>query len=179
MARRRHSSIDKLPADVKETVDEMIKADFTYREIVEYLRDCGTPVSLSSVGRYAANLNAGLQAVRMAQENFRAIMEETDKYPNLDITDGLLRLLASQILEGINTLPEDAASGLGVERLIDKAIALTKAVAYKRNIDIKNKDILTNGADEFRRYLFDAMAEEAPKLYADVIRYVKSKEASI
>ena len=34
--RRKHYAIDKLPEDVKNDVDEMIKADFTYSDIVEY-----------------------------------------------------------------------------------------------------------------------------------------------
>ena len=31
--RRKHYAIDKLPEDVKNDVDEMIKADFTYSDI--------------------------------------------------------------------------------------------------------------------------------------------------
>ena len=34
--KRKHYAIEKLHLDVKEAVDEMIKADFTYKEIVDY-----------------------------------------------------------------------------------------------------------------------------------------------
>ena len=94
---RKHSIIDGLPSDLREAVDEMIKADFTYHEIVEYIRKNGVQISVSSVQRYAANLNETLQSLRLAQENFRAVMEETEKYKNLDVTDGILRLLSNQI----------------------------------------------------------------------------------
>ena len=36
---RKHSIIDGLPSDLREAVDEMIKSNFTYHEIVEYIRN--------------------------------------------------------------------------------------------------------------------------------------------
>ncbi len=70
---RKHSIIDGLPSDLREAVDEMIKTDFTYHEIVEYIRKNGVEISVSSVQRYASNLNATLESLRLAQENFRAV----------------------------------------------------------------------------------------------------------
>ena len=74
--RRKHYVIEKLPEDVKNDVDEMIKADFTYSDIVEYIQNAGYTISRSSVQRYATNLLTTLQELRMSQENFKAIMEE-------------------------------------------------------------------------------------------------------
>ena len=54
--KRKHYAIEKLHPDVKEAVDEMIKADFTYREIVDYIKKTGNSVSKSAVQRYALNL---------------------------------------------------------------------------------------------------------------------------
>ena len=42
LGNRRHSIIDGLEPDIKDTVDEMIRAGFTYREIVDYIRETGT-----------------------------------------------------------------------------------------------------------------------------------------
>ena len=92
---RKHSIIDGLPSDLREAVDKMIKTNFTYHEIVEYIRKNGVEISVSSVQRYASQLNATLESLRLAQENFRAVMEETEKYKNLDVTDGILRLLSN------------------------------------------------------------------------------------
>lgn len=174
---RKHSLIDQLPLEIKETVDEMIKADFTYREIVDYIKSTGSSISLSSVGRYAANLNETIQSLRMAQENFRAIMEETERYPNMDITDGILRLLSNQILEAINQTPEERIQSLDFDTLVKNSIALTRATAYKKNIDIKNKELLENGAEQFKVMIFEAMAAEQPELYKNVKQFLKSKEA--
>lgn len=173
---RKHSIIDGLPSELKEAVDEMIKSNFTYHEIVDYIKSNGVNISISSVQRYASKLEVTLQSLRMAQENFRAIMEETEKYPNLDITDGILRLLSSQILEAVNKMPEEMLKETDFEALFKNAIALTKAVAYKKNVDIKNKSILDNGADQFMSYIFETMSEKDPELYRKVKKFVKSMQ---
>lgn len=176
MGHRKHSKIDKLDPVIKETVDEMIKTGAYYREIVDYIQSHGVSISLAVVGNYAKNLMSTLDALRMSQENFRAIMEETDKYPNLDITDGILRLLSNQILEAINKMPGDQLDKIDFETLSKNAIALTRAAAYKKNIDIKTKDIIDNGADQFQSIIFEAMASEEPELYKKVKKFIKSKQ---
>lgn len=173
---RKHSIIDRLPADLREAVDEMIKADFTYHEIVEYIRRNGVQISVSSVQRYAANLNETLQSLRLAQENFRAVMEETEKYKNLDVTDGILRLLSNQVFQAINNLSEEQAQEIDFETLMKNAVALTRAVAYKKKIDIGSQSVLENGADQFQSLIFEAMADEDPELYKKVKKFVKSKQ---
>lgn len=174
---RKHSIIDGLPSDLREAVDEMIKTNFTYHEIVEYIRKNGIEISISSVQRYASNLNATLESLRLAQENFRAVMEETEKYKNLDVTDGILRLLSNQVFQAINNLPDEQAQNVDFETLMKSAVALTRAVAYKKKIDIDSKDILENGADQFQSLIFEAMADEEPELYKRVKKFIKEKQS--
>lgn len=99
---RKHSIIDGLTADLREAVDEMIKTNFTYHEIVEYIRKNGIEISISSVQRYASNLNATLESLRGSQENFRAIMNETERYPDLDMTEEILRIASNRFMNAIN-----------------------------------------------------------------------------
>ena len=174
---RKHSIIDSLPSDLREAVDEMIKTDFTYHEIVEYIRKNGVEISISSVQRYASSLNQTLQSLRLAQENFRAVMEETEKYKNLDVTDGILRLLSNKVFQAINNLPEEQAQEIDFETLMKNAVALTKAVAYKKKIDIDSQSVLENGADQFQSLIFEAMAEENPELYKQVKKFIKEKQS--
>lgn len=173
---RKHSIIDGLPSDLREAVDEMIKTNFTYHEIVEYIRKNGVEISISSVQRYASGLNATLESLRFAQENFRAVMEETEKYKNLDVTDGILRLLSNQIFQAINNLPEEQAQEIDFETLMKNAVALTRAVAYKKKIDIDSQSVLENGADQFQSLIFEAMADEEPDLYKRVKKFIKKKQ---
>ena len=67
---RKHSIIDGLLSDLREAVDEMIKANFTYHEIVEYIRKNGIEISVSFVQRYASNLNATLESLRACLVSF-------------------------------------------------------------------------------------------------------------
>ncbi len=173
---RKHSIIDSLPTDLKDAVDEMLRSNFTYREIVEYIRKNGTEISMSSVQRYAAGLNETLQSLRMAQENFRAIMDETEKYQNLDVTDGILRLLSGQIFDAINKMPSESLESVDFETLTKNAVALTRAAAYKKNLELKNKEIIDVGSEQFQSLIFEAMAKEKPELYKDVKKFLKEKK---
>lgn len=177
--RRKHSIIDKLPADIKDTVDEMVRANFTYRDIVDYIKSTGNDISLASVGRYAANLNETVRSIRMAQENFRAIMEETERHPNLDATDGILCILSNQLLEAVNSLPEEQLQSADLNSLIKNSVALTKAVAYKKNIELKNKDILETGIEQVKSLIFEAMAAERPELYKEVTDFITAKQSKL
>ena len=173
---RKHSKIDGLPNDIKEAVEEMIKSDFTYREIVEYIKKEGFEISQSSVQRYASGLNETLQSLRMAQENFRTIMEETEKYKNLDVSDGILRLLSNRIFQGINSCSEDQMRDIDFETLMKNAVALTKAIAYKKKIDVDTKTVFENGMQEFQTAIYEAMADERPDLYKEIKKYLKEKK---
>ncbi len=99
-----------------------------------------------------------------------------DRCPELDITDGILQLLSNQLLDAINKMPDEKLSELDFESVAKNAVALTRAAAYKKNIDIKNKEILENGADKFMSYIFEIMADEDPELYKKVKKFVKSKQ---
>lgn len=173
---RKHSKIDGLPSDIKEAVEEMIKSDFTYREIVDYIKNQGFEISQSSVQRYASGLNETLQSLRMAQENFRAVMEETEKYKNLDVSDGILRLLSNQVFHNINNMSEDQMRDIDFETLMKNAVALTKAIAYKKKIDVDTKTVLENGMQEFQTAIYEAMAQERPDLYRELKKYLKEKK---
>ena len=173
---RKHSIIDGLPTDLKEAVEEMIKDNFTYREIVEYIRKQGFEISQSSVQRYASSLNETLQSLRLAQENFRAVMEETEKYKNLDVTDGILRLLSNQVFQNINNLSEEQMNDIDFETLMKNAVALTRAIAYKKNIDVDTQSVLENGMEQFQSALYETMAAERPDLYKEVKKFLKEKQ---
>ena len=103
-------------------------------------------------------------------------MEETDRYPDLDMTDGILRLLCNQMLDAINKLPEERLQEVDFDTLSKNAVALTRAVAYKKNVDVKTRDALENGAEQFRDLIFEAMAAERPDLYQEVRRFMKEKQ---
>jgi len=91
---RKRGKVDKLPCDIRETVDMMINnpSEYRYSDIVDFIRENGYEVSKSSVARYAQALNASLEQVMLISNNFRLINEELAKYPDLDVSEALARL---------------------------------------------------------------------------------------
>ena len=168
---RKHYAVDKLPPEIRDAVDEMIKADFTYREIVDFVKNSGESISVSAIQRYASNLMQTLQNIRVTQANFRALMDEVSEYEDVDFTEPLMHLLCGQLLERINSLSGEQLEEIGIDSVIKNTVALTRAVAYKRNIDIKNKSLL----DRFDNVFFQLLADEQPALYDELKNFLKSK----
>lgn len=172
---RNHSSINRLPSHIRQTVDEMIKSDFTYHEIVDYIRKNGVEISISSVQRYASNLNETLENLRLARENFRIIMEESENFRDMDASDAILALLQNQLFRAINSLKPEQAENIELEKLIKNAVAVTRATSYKKKIDSACRDDLSRYAEEFDNLIFQALADEKPQLYAEIKSFVEGK----
>ena len=83
--RRAVGKIDKLPVELKDTVDQMLLTGQTYREICRYLAENEVQLTQASVSRYARRFLASANELRIAQENFRMILSSSfiDYYPSL------------------------------------------------------------------------------------------------
>ncbi len=170
--RRKHSKIDKLPPTLKETVEQMMQGDFTYREIAEFIKNNGYPISTTAVYQHAKTLNATVQSMRIAQENFRVIMDVVNESPDVDATEGITRLLSANVLQAINNIDGESLKELDPLKLIKVSSDLVKATAYKKNIDLKNKDMREAGLDEIKTLFFESMAKEDPELYSRVVKFL-------
>ena len=175
--KRRKYAVEKLEPEIKEKVDEMIRNNSTYNDIVEYIKSTGNSVSKSAIQRYASNLIQTLQTLRIINENFRAIAEETEIYNNIDFGEPLLRILSNQLLENMGQLPE--SQSMDINELTKNAVALTRAIAYKKKIDLQNKAILKNGLEQFESMIFEALKDEKPQLYRELKKYLNEKFRSI
>lgn len=131
--RRAVGKIDKLPPDLKDTVDQMLVSGQTYREIVAYLADNGEKLSQAAVSRYAQRFLANAQQLRIAQENFRMILTETERYPELDPAEAILRMASQKVFDAVSQLGETDLECISPEKLLRQATALCRAVAYKKN----------------------------------------------
>lgn len=173
---RKHSKIDALPSDIKEAVEQMILGNCTYRDVCNFVRDTAD-VSLSeaAVCRYAQRLNATVQDLRLASENMRTLTEEMAKYPQLDTTEGIARLVSHRVLEAVRNMDDDALKESDPLKLIDRCTALIRAVAHKSESDIKVKNLKDVAFESFKEEIFDAMSKEAPALYAQLVDFINSK----
>lgn len=181
MSRRKHSKIDRLKPEVKSTVEEMIlSADFTYRDIARYIADSsGESISQAAICNYAKGFCEDMAAIRMAHENFSVIMQECAKYPDLDTTEGIVQIMSSLMMSAVRGLSPEDLQNTDPIKLLKQASELVRAVSYKRNLDIKSKDITEAGFDAVKEKTFAAMAQEDPDLYSRVAAFLESKKEEL
>ena len=175
MAARKHSKIDALPEDLKQTVEFMMQSDYTYKDIVQYIKENGHDISISSVYRHAKSLDVSLKQIKMVQENFRAINEELQKYPDVDTTNGIIKLLSHIVLERVQNMQKEELDGVDPIKLMKEANNLIRTAAYKKGNDMKNMDVMQAGYEKVKSIVFDAMKKEEPELYAKVSEFLNKK----
>lgn len=175
MATRKHSKIDALPQDLKETVEFMMQSDYTYKDIVQYIKENGHDISISSVYRHAKSLDVSLKQIKMVQENFRAINEELQKYPDIDTTDSIIRLLSHQVLERVQNMGKEELEMADPLKLMKEISNLIRTATYKKGTDIKNMDIMQAGYEKVKSIVFEAMQKEDPQLYKKVSEFLNAK----
>lgn len=180
MGNRKHSKIDALPTDIKEAVEHMILGNYTYRDICNFVQEtANVTLSQTAVCNYAKGLNATVQDLRLASENMRTLTEEMAKYPQLDTTEGIARLISHKVLQAVRELDDEALRTSDPLKLIDRCTGLIRAVAYKNENDTRTKNIKDMAFESFKEEIFDAMASEAPELYAQLVKFISAKKEDV
>lgn len=176
MARNRRAvgKIDKLPPNLKDTVDQMLISGQTYREIVSYLADNGEILSQAAVSRYAQRFLASAQQLRIAQENFRMILTETERYPDLDPAEAVLRLATQKVFDALAALDESELDSISADKLLRQATALSRAVVYKKKSDTQVKSDRQIALEENQSLLYDTIKKNNPRLYNELMEEINS-----
>lgn len=173
---RKHSKIDTLPPEMKATVEEMIMdGSATYSDIVTYLEQQGYSLSVSSVCRYAQGYVKNLQTLQIAQANFRNMLDELERYPDLDTTEALVRVASQNLMTALTSKKDEDWSAVSVDKLMNQISGLTRAVAYKKRVELQNKSDIEAGTGDLKSALWSAMAKERPDLYKQVSAYLDRK----
>lgn len=178
MVKKRRSicKIDKLPPDLKGTVEQMLLTGYSYREIVSYLKDNGEPLSQMAVSNYARKYLATVEMINVAQNNFSLLMDEMNKYPNLDPGEALIRLASSHVINALTILDEEQLKKIPVDKLINQTNALIRAISYKKRIEVQNQDDTEKGLEAVKSLVFESMAKENPELYRKVNEFLTQKK---
>lgn len=170
--RRATGKIDKLTPALKDTVDQMLLSGQTYREIVSYLAENEVQLTQASVSRYAQRFLANANQLRIAQENFRMILTEVERYPNLDPAEAILRLASQKVFDAVAQLDESAWVEVDADKLINQATALARATAYKRKIDMDVKSDEEIALDSNQTLLYENLKRDNPKLYNELLEEI-------
>lgn len=145
---RVRSSIDELPAESREHLEEML-ADaangLSYRDMADIIEEeCGKRLSTSAICRYAKRYMREVKRVDMAMERLRMVSDyarehsvaDASAYINALIQDGLMR----RILDGQDDIDE-----MSVEDAIKYSIQAQRAAVYEYRY--KDKSLVREEAD--------------------------------
>lgn len=176
MKKRARSKISQLPQEVRDTVEQMVLLTQPYREIVQYLKEQNHAISVSSVQRYANRYLATVEQLKHAQENMRMMMEEIDKFPNLDTAEAILRIASNQVFNAITSVTEEDWEKIDPEKLLRQATGLARAAVYKKRIDQQVKNETEATFDAGQSLLFDVIAKKHPELYEQLSKVIKEEK---
>ena len=181
MARRKRSKIDRLDPEFKASVEEVIVSNqFSYAKIAEFIRDnTGQTISKQAVCTHAKGLCESLATLRMAQENFKIVMQELNRYPDMNSTEGIIQLMAYKLFTSVEQVTSDDLKNTDPLKLMKQASELVRVAAYKRNLDLKNKDIEVAGFDAVKDKFFKGLAVDNPMLYKQLSEYVDKKKSEL
>ena len=101
--RRSTGKVDRLPPELKDTVEQMLLTGCTYKEIVAFLKENGEEMSQMAICTYAKKYLATVEMINVAQSNFSMLMDEMNRYPDLDTSEALIRLARLGDFEGVIT----------------------------------------------------------------------------
>ncbi len=174
---RKHSKIDALPQEHKSTVEQMLLAGYRYWEIQNYLTENGYNVSLAAICRHAQHFDADVETLTIANENFKAMMQELERCPDLDTTEAIVRLTSQNLFKALANTSEEDWQDIKPQELMKQATGLVRAAAYKKRVEVQNQTDTEAGLEAVRQLVFDAMAKERPDLYDEVNKFLKVKKA--
>ena len=148
--RRRRSTgkVDRLPPELKDTVEQMLLTGCTYKEIVAFLKANGEEMSQMAICTYARKYLATVEMINVAQSNFSMLMDEMNRYPDLDTSEALIRLASHHVLNALTNVDEEQ---------------------MKENYEA--------GLEAVQSMVFETMAKDNPELYRQVSAYLNKKKS--
>ena len=173
---RSHSTIGSAPPNVKAAVERMISDGKKYREIAEYLRSQEIILSKASICRYAKRYMKTVEQLHAAQENFRAVLEEIERYPELDTTEALLRISSHKMLGAVLEMKDADIKELAPGEVLGAVNSLTKAMAYKKQIDIRGRSEYDKARESYKALLFSTIAKRRPDLYQQLLDLLNEED---
>lgn len=175
---RSRSTISQLPPEVRDVVDEMVKATntCTLADIQKYLASLDVTLSLQAISTYSRKLLASLEDIRVTNERMNAMVREAAKYPELDFSEVINRVAGQKILDAILSKPDEEWNDIALDKLLREMNAQTKAVAYSRRLDIQSKDDTQAAVGELKAEFFSALGTEHPELYRQLVAALERRQ---
>ena len=162
--RRRNGKIARLPVALRDSVDKMLLAGATYREIVQFLRENDVELSRQAVCNYARQFLCTTQQLRMAQENYKLLLDDFAS----TVTRALyfFVVVSNAILNTLASASPEEWKDIKMGTLLREANSLIKVTAHKQRADMLNRTAEERALEGVRAELFSALRDKDPELFA-------------
>ena len=107
------------------------------------------------------------------------ILTETERYPELDHAEAVLRLATQKVFDALASLNEEQMDDMSAEKLIRQATALSRAVIYKKKSDAQVKSDKQIALEENQSLLYDTIKKSNPRLYRELMDEVAKLKAQL
>lgn len=162
------SKVDQLPPEVREALEQrLIKSGFAgYEDLATWLQEQGFEISKSSLHRWGSTFEERVDALRVATQQARAIVQATPDDEG-DMTEALLRLMQERLFSALVDLQVDpkkvnlgsiakALAPIARASIVQKKYAAEvrqRAAAAAAEVDavVKTAGLSADTADEIRR----------------------------
>ncbi len=177
--KRSYGKIASLPPEVRNAVDNMIKATNTctladIQKYQAYIRD--VTLSLQESSTYSRKLLAsagGYPCDKRADERHGAGSGEVSGagFFRGDQPGGGARRSWRHPVK-----PDEEWNDIALDKLLREMNAQTKAVAYARRLDIQSKDDTQAAMGELKAEFFSALGTEHPELYRQLVAALERRQ---
>lgn len=163
--RRRNGKIARLPMALRDSVDKMLLAGAPYREIVQFLRENDVELSRQAVCNYARQFLCTTQQLRMAQENYKLLLDEMERTPEMDTSEAIIRVVSNAMLNTLASATPEEWKDVKMATLLREANSLIKVTAHKQRTDALNRTAEERALEGVRARIFSTLRDKDPELY--------------
>lgn len=174
--RRRNGKIARLPMALRDSVDKMLLAGAPYREIVQFLRENDVELSRQAVCNYARQFLCTTQQLRMAQENYKLLLDEMERTPEMDTSEAIIRVVSNAMLNTLASATPEEWKDVKMATLLREANSLIKVTAHKQRTDALNRTAEERALEGVRARIFSTLRDKDPELYkqlSDALNEIK------
>lgn len=137
MAKRHQpSTIDRLPAEIREEIAALRRDNVSIDEILDHIRQLGAQVSRSALGRHVRSMADIGESMRRSQDMAKFVVGEFGQDPDARVARASMHLLQGAILEIITQerLGEDGQPvTLSAEEAKELSLSLQRLVTAQRH----------------------------------------------
>ena len=118
-----------------------------------------------------------IHTVEEDYESVESLQTLMNRYPDLDTSEALIRLASHHVLNALTNVDEEQMKEVPIEKLIKETNGLIRAAAYKKRIEVQNKENYEAGLEAVQSMVFETMAKDNPELYRQVSAYLNKKKS--